>query len=229
MPAFVAQGSNVLHMFIRQHHYYRRTFSSSCLRQSHYETLGVPRTATSGQIKTSFYRLSQQYHPDINKGPDAREKFQKVSEAWAVLKDGRQKREYDNCLRREGSASSSASTQYSSGSYYDPPEWSSHSRRHTRQSAEWAWSYSYRTSAAPSGDHIEPTTRSQIHTSSVRQAKHTQITRHRPGIQILVHTMNLLDGAGGNQLRLRVLKNSMLEKQRRTSRLDCGTRCRLLE
>jgi molecular chaperone DnaJ len=36
-------------------------------------------------------QLSQQYHPDINKEPGAREKFQKVNEAWEVLKDGRQK------------------------------------------------------------------------------------------------------------------------------------------
>jgi hypothetical protein len=45
----IQQGSNI-HMFIRQHHC-GRTFLSSGFRQSHYETLGVPRTATSAQIK----------------------------------------------------------------------------------------------------------------------------------------------------------------------------------
>src|SRR5882757_2961513 len=125
-------------------------------------------------------QLSQQYHPDINKEPGAREKFQKVSEAWAVLKDTRQKlnsflplqethsceltyrREYDKLLRQEG-VSSSAGTWYPSGSSYDhSTEWSSHSRRHTRQSAEWAWSYSYRTSA---GALQRPVTRDNLITS----------------------------------------------------------------
>lgn len=44
-------------------------------------------TLAQGQLP----QLSQQYHPDINKDPGAREKFQKVSQAWAVLKDGRER------------------------------------------------------------------------------------------------------------------------------------------
>lgn len=43
----------------------------------------------------STLQLSQQYHPDVNKEAGAREKFQKVSEAWAVLKDGRERSDSD--------------------------------------------------------------------------------------------------------------------------------------
>jgi hypothetical protein len=45
-------------------------------------------------------------------------------------------------------------------------------------------------------------THSQIHMSSLQQARHAQMTQHHPGLHILVHTMNLLDGARGSQLCL---------------------------
>ena len=33
-------------------------------KSDYYQVLNVPREANSGQFKTAYYQLSQQYHPD---------------------------------------------------------------------------------------------------------------------------------------------------------------------
>ncbi|KAF7979257.1 hypothetical protein HWV62_42930 [Athelia sp. TMB] len=134
----------------------RRPFSSSSPRQgTHYETLGVPPTATPGQIKPELtaVQLSREYHPDVNKDPGAQARFQQVSEAWATLKDGREKREYDRKLREsEMYGHGHGRHAPAHGAYYEfTPEWSPHGRRHTRQSAEWSWTYTSRTSSGSGG------------------------------------------------------------------------------
>ena len=61
-----------------------------------YNTLEVPETATSDEIKKSYRRLSMQFHPDKNpNNPDATAKFQKISEAYETLSDNNKRREYD--------------------------------------------------------------------------------------------------------------------------------------
>lgn len=51
-------------------------------RKDYYEILGVPKNASSKDIKKAYYKLAQQYHPDKNKGDKT--KFQEVSEAYEV-------------------------------------------------------------------------------------------------------------------------------------------------
>ncbi len=53
----------------------------------YYELLGVPRDATSEDIKKAYRRLAMRYHPDRNSEPDAEERFKEVTEAWKVLSD----------------------------------------------------------------------------------------------------------------------------------------------
>jgi curved DNA-binding protein len=61
-----------------------------------YEILGVPKTATPDEIQRSYRKLARTYHPDINKSPDAEERFKEISEAYDVLSDPDQRRRFDN-------------------------------------------------------------------------------------------------------------------------------------
>ncbi len=58
----------------------------------HYQTLGVPRTATADEIKIAFRKLAHLHHPD--KGGDA-EKFKSCSAAYAELSDTDRRKAYD--------------------------------------------------------------------------------------------------------------------------------------
>jgi curved DNA-binding protein CbpA len=51
-------------------------------KKDYYEVLGVPKNASSKDIKKAYYNLAKQYHPDKNKGDKT--KFQEVSEAYEV-------------------------------------------------------------------------------------------------------------------------------------------------
>jgi hypothetical protein len=48
--------------------------------KSYYQILGVPKNAPQSQIKSAYRKLSKQYHPDVSKEPDAKAKFQEISE-----------------------------------------------------------------------------------------------------------------------------------------------------
>ena len=61
----------------------------------YYEVLGVSKTATKDEIRSSYRKLALQYHPDRNKSPDAEERFKGLSEAYAVLSDDEKRKQYD--------------------------------------------------------------------------------------------------------------------------------------
>lgn len=43
-------------------------FSNFDTKKDYYKILGVDKSATDAQIKSAFYKLAKQYHPDHNKG-----------------------------------------------------------------------------------------------------------------------------------------------------------------
>lgn len=63
--------------------------------KDYYKVLGVPRDATEDDIRKSFRELASIYHTDVNKDPQAEEKFKNLSEAFAVLSKSRSRNEYD--------------------------------------------------------------------------------------------------------------------------------------
>jgi len=64
-------------------------------QRDYYEILGVPRNASSDDLKSSFRRLARQYHPDVNDASDAEERFKEINEAYAVLSDTERRAAYD--------------------------------------------------------------------------------------------------------------------------------------
>ena len=65
------------------------------MAKSLYETLGVSENASADEIKKAYRKLARKYHPDINKEPEAQEKFKEINAAYEVLSDSEKKAKYD--------------------------------------------------------------------------------------------------------------------------------------
>lgn len=63
-----------------------------------YETLGVPRSATTEEIRKAYKRKAREHHPDMHSGPEQAkhaELFKLVVAAFEVLSDPAKKSQYD--------------------------------------------------------------------------------------------------------------------------------------
>jgi len=63
--------------------------------KDYYKILGVSKNARKEDIKAAYKKLAKQYHPDLNKSPDAAEKFKEINEAAAALGDDQKRAQYD--------------------------------------------------------------------------------------------------------------------------------------
>ncbi|MFM0690475.1 DnaJ domain-containing protein [Paraburkholderia strydomiana] len=86
---------------------------------THYDNLKVARNAPHAVIKAAYRALSQQYHPDKNKHPDATRIMRILNDAWAVLGDADARADYDRQLDAEGTEAPGSATE--SPQQTDPP------------------------------------------------------------------------------------------------------------
>ena len=72
----------------------------------YYRLLEVSRDASDTEIKKAFYKKARELHPDVNKAPDAEEKFKELNEAYDVLSDPSKRSHYDRFGKVNGVGSS---------------------------------------------------------------------------------------------------------------------------
>jgi molecular chaperone DnaJ len=70
--------------------------SQDWFEKDFYAILGVPQDADDATIKKTYRKLARKMHPDQNHGDaKASERFKEIGEAYAVLSDPEQRKEYD--------------------------------------------------------------------------------------------------------------------------------------
>lgn len=85
-----------------------------------YKILGVAKDAPEAEIKKTYRKLARQFHPDSNPGDaKAEAKFKEISEAFSVLSDNEQRKEYDAVRAMGGGARFTAGGQGQGGGFED--------------------------------------------------------------------------------------------------------------
>jgi molecular chaperone DnaJ len=94
--------------------------SQDWFEKDFYKILSVSKDAPEAEIKKSYRKLARQFHPDSNPGDaKAEAKFKEISEAFSVLSDGEQRKEYDAVRAMGGGARFTAGGQGQGGGFED--------------------------------------------------------------------------------------------------------------
>ncbi|MFB7249688.1 DnaJ C-terminal domain-containing protein [Microbacterium sp. NPDC056234] len=84
-----------------------------------YKTLGVSKDVSDAELKKTYRKLARKYHPDSNPGDAAAEAtFKEISEAYSVLSDAEQRKEYDE-IRAMGSGARFTASGAGAGGFED--------------------------------------------------------------------------------------------------------------
>jgi DnaJ-class molecular chaperone len=76
------------------------------MRKDFYCVLNITPETDKKEIRQAYVQLARQYHPDLNKNPDARERFEEINMAYEVLADD-EKRTFYNLIYRGAQDTSS--------------------------------------------------------------------------------------------------------------------------
>ncbi|NBW73467.1 MAG: J domain-containing protein [Microbacteriaceae bacterium] len=79
--------------------------SQDWLEKDFYKVLGVAKDVSDAELKKVYRKLARKYHPDSNPGDaKAEAKFKEITEAYSVLSDQEQRKEYDAIRAMGGGA-----------------------------------------------------------------------------------------------------------------------------
>jgi curved DNA-binding protein CbpA len=88
--------------------------------QTHYEVLGVARSATTDQVRAAYRAAARDHHPDA--GGDA-DRMRAVNAAWRVLGDPMRRAAYDRALSRGSAAAATATGAAATPGRPPEPDW----------------------------------------------------------------------------------------------------------
>ena len=66
--------------------------------KTHYDILGVSRTATYEEIKATYHNLARQTHPDKVSSNGSQDSFRRLQSAWECLRQAETRQAYDEQL-----------------------------------------------------------------------------------------------------------------------------------
>ena len=72
-----------------------RASARTLAKKDYYKVLGLSSNATDSEVKKAYFNLAKKYHPDVNKSPDAKEKFAEINSAYETLGDADKRKAYD--------------------------------------------------------------------------------------------------------------------------------------
>lgn len=94
--------------------------SQDWLEKDFYKILGVSKDVPQADLKKIYRKLARDNHPDSNPGDaKAEARFKDISEAYSVLSDAEQRKEYDAVRAMGGGARFSAGQSQSGGGFED--------------------------------------------------------------------------------------------------------------
>ena len=77
--------------------------------RGYYTCLGLRPWATAADIRAAYHRCAKQWHPDVDPRPEAKARFQAITEAYQILINPAERAIYDRSAGADRSQSGAAS------------------------------------------------------------------------------------------------------------------------